>query len=247
MRLRDLDRVEATLPREVAVKLVSGRSRAIGVLALLARDAELPVNVMAPGSKTGPVRPASAGGGMAEEGRRVWGGRGRDPVLNQPSGNQLTEALAHLCLFDVYSARLGTQAASHVDEDARALHQVEPAPVRPPPTVRCRRRVEGVSGLAGVPGPSAILSLCEWLAVAVPERLVAIHDAPGADAEDLCPRVVRSQRVPREGRHEHGGGGARSKATSARLARSRGERPFSLTRATTGLFSSFCSGEREQW
>ena len=72
MRLRDLDRVESTLPREVAVKLVSGRSRAIGVLALLARDAELPVNVTAPGSKTGRMRQASVGGGMAEEGRRVW-------------------------------------------------------------------------------------------------------------------------------------------------------------------------------
>ena len=46
--LRDLDRIEATLPRQVAVQLVSRRSRAIGVLALLAGDAELPVHVTAP-------------------------------------------------------------------------------------------------------------------------------------------------------------------------------------------------------
>ena len=170
---------------------------------------------------------------------RPWTRSGAEPAFGQPADRSLSPPLS---FFDAASARLGTQAASHVDEDARALHQVEPAPVRPPPTVRCRRRVEGVSGLAGVPGPSAILSLCEWLAVAVPERLVAIHDAPGADAEDLCPRVVRSQRVPREGRHEHGGGGAR-KATSARVrrspawARSRGERPLSAFRGAPRLFS----------
>ena len=48
VRLRDLDGVEATFPRQVAVELVSGRSRAVGVLPLVAGDAELPVHVTAP-------------------------------------------------------------------------------------------------------------------------------------------------------------------------------------------------------
>ena len=81
VRLSDLDRVKAPLPSQVAVQLVSGWSRAIGIVAFLAGDAELPMHV---------------------------------------------------------SPRQGSQAAAHVDEDARALDQVEPAAVRPPAAERIK-------------------------------------------------------------------------------------------------------------
>ena len=98
VRLRDLDRVEATLPREVAIKLVSGRSRAIGVLALLARDAELPVNVTAPvvenrACASGHRRRRNGRGGPTRVGR-PWTRSGAEPAFGQPADRNLSPPLS---------------------------------------------------------------------------------------------------------------------------------------------------------
>ena len=137
VRLRDLDGVEATFPRQVAVELVSGRSRAVGVLPLVTGDAELPVHVTAPMSeKSGLSLSQLAFLRLLSAPEHASGRfRLRPASANQPPWRFLPANQAW-CRHS--KARQGTQAAAHVDEDARALDQVEPAAVRPPAAERIK-------------------------------------------------------------------------------------------------------------
>eukprot|EP00320_Phaeocystis_rex_P021150 CAMPEP_0119090954 /NCGR_PEP_ID=MMETSP1178-20130426/154655_1 /TAXON_ID=33656 /ORGANISM="unid sp, Strain CCMP2000" /LENGTH=144 /DNA_ID=CAMNT_0007074415 /DNA_START=348 /DNA_END=780 /DNA_ORIENTATION=- len=73
------------------------------------------------------------------------------------SGWARAEGVLALCAGDAkllvhVVARQGAEAAANVDEDSRALYQVEPAPIRPPPALRCGRREEGEAAFPASPG-----------------------------------------------------------------------------------------------
>lgn len=98
----------------------------------------------------------------------------------------------------------GAQAPPDIDEDARAAHKVEPAPIRPARAVRRCGGVEAVRCLASVARPASVLALSEELAVRVLKLVVAVHDAARTHAQHRRPSIVGSEICSGEQRHQHG-------------------------------------------